>query len=270
MSTLAPSSVPTPARPAATRIGTPTAGRGVSATYLRLELRRFFRNRRTLIFSLVMPPAFFLIFGTASDYTTQKAGNGNVTAWVLVSMALYGALLTATSGGASVSVERAQGWTRQLRLTPLRSWAYVVTKVTATMALGAVSVLITMGVGLALGKAHMPFYAWILAPLIAWVGSIVFAAFGLFMGYLLPSENVMQVLGPVLALLSFAGGLFFPLGDGWFADIAKLMPTYGLAELTRAPLGDGFSWFAVVNVVAWAVVFSLGAGWRFRKDTARV
>jgi ABC-2 type transport system permease protein len=265
MSTVVPTSAP-----AASTAGVPTVGRGMSATYLRLEIRRFVRNRRTLIFSLVMPPVFFLIFGTASDYTTQKAGSGNVTAWILVSMALYGALLTATSGGASVSVERAQGWTRQLRLTPLRPWAYVATKVSATMALGAVSVLITMAVGLVLGKAHMPFYAWIAAPLIAWAGSIVFAAFGLFMGYLLPSENVMQILGPVLALLSFAGGLFFPLGDGWFADVAKLMPTYGLAELTRAPLGDGFSAWAVVNVVAWAVLFSLGAMWRFRKDTARV
>ena len=28
-----------------------------------------------------------------------------------------------------------------------------------------------------------------------------FAAFGLFMGYLLPSENVMQILGPGLAVL---------------------------------------------------------------------
>ncbi|GAA4848089.1 ABC transporter permease [Luteimicrobium xylanilyticum] len=270
MSTLATGSAPTPARPAPTRIGTPAARRGLSATYLRLEIRRFVRNRRTLVFSLIMPPAFFLIFGTASDYTTQKAGNGNVTAWILVSMALYGALLTATSGGASVSVERAQGWTRQLRLTPLRPWAYVVTKVAATMTLGAVSVLITMGVGLALGKAHMPFYAWILAPLIAWAGSLVFAAFGLFMGYLLPSENVMQILGPVLALLSFAGGLFVPLGDNWFADVAKFVPTYGLAELTRAPLGDGFSWLAVLNVVGWALVFALGAAWRFRKDTARV
>ena len=68
----------------------------------------------------------------------------------------------------------------------------------------------------------------------------MFAAFGLFMGYLLPAENVMQILGPVLALLAFAGGLFVPLGDGLFADIAKVVPTYGLAEIVRAPLtGDG-------------------------------
>ena len=49
--------------------------------------------------------------------------------------------------------------------------------------------------------------------LLAWVGALVFAAFGLFMGYLLPSENVMQILGPVLALLAFAGGLFVPLSQ---------------------------------------------------------
>ena len=106
---------------------------------------------------------------------------------------------------------------------------------------------------------------------LAWVGSVVFAAFGLFMGYLLPAENVMQILGPVLALLAFAGGLFVPLGDGLFADIAKVVPTYGLAEIVRAPLtGDAPSIWAVVNVVGWAAVFVGGAAWRFRRDTARV
>ena len=106
---------------------------------------------------------------------------------------------------------------------------------------------------------------------LAWIGSIVFAAFGLFMGYLLPSENVMQVLGPILALLAFAGGLFVPLGEGVFATLAQFTPTYGLAELVHAPLtGDGVSPWAIVNVVAWAAVFGFGAAWRFRRDTARV
>jgi ABC-2 type transport system permease protein len=179
-------------------------------------------------------------------------------------------MLTATAGGATVSVERSQGWTRQLRLTPLSTWSYVATKLAATMALGAVSVLITMVVG-SFFHADMPAYAWVVCPLIAWSGSIVFAAFGLFMGYLLPAENVMQVLGPVLGLLAFAGGLFVPLSDGWFAEVAKFIPTYGLAELSRAPIaGEGVPVVGIVNVVAWALVFTLGAAWRFRKDTARV
>ena len=102
---------------------------------------------------------------------------------------------------------------------------------------------------------------------------MVFAAFGLFMGYLLPSENVMQILGPALALLSFAGGLFVPLDQmgHTFATLAKFTPVYGVGQLARYPLThDGNLWLAVLNVVAWTLVFSIGAMWRFRRDTARV
>ena len=70
------------------------------------------------------------------------------------------------------------------------------------LALGALSVVAVNIVGVVNGKAEMPTHVWVSAALIAWAGSVVFGAFGLFMGYLLPSENVMQVLGPVLAGLA--------------------------------------------------------------------
>lgn len=243
---------------------------GFNRTFLRIEMLRLVRNRRTVFFALVMPPAFFLIFGTPSAYRTMSAGHGNVTAYIMISMAVYGAMLATTSGGAMVSVERSLGWSRQLRLTPLRPVAYILTKVLVAMALGLASVVIVYSVGYLAG-AQTDTTVWIESAVVAWLGSSVFAAFGLFMGYLLPAENVMQVLGPVLALLAFAGGLFVPLTDGVFATIAKFTPLYGLAELSRAPLGDaGWSLTAVVNLVAWAVVFVTGAAVMFRRDTARV
>ena len=52
---------------------------------------------------------------------------------------------------------------------------------------------------------------WITTAILAWGASLVFASFGLFMGYLLPSENVMQVIGPILAVFALFGGLFVPL-----------------------------------------------------------
>jgi hypothetical protein len=36
---------------------------GFSPSFLRLEIRRLLRNRRTMFFTLVMPPAFFLLLG---------------------------------------------------------------------------------------------------------------------------------------------------------------------------------------------------------------
>ena len=61
----------------------------------------------------------------------------------------------------------------------------------------------------------------------------VFASFGLFVGYLLPSENVMQILGFALMLLSFAGGLFIPasrMGDV-MGTIAQFTSVYDVVTI---------------------------------------
>jgi len=245
---------------------------GFNLGMIKLELRRMSRNKRTVIFTLILPAVFFLLFGTNSSSKHETVGGGNVTGYIMVSMAVYGAMLATTSGGAMVSIERAAGWSRQLRLTPLKPVAYIAVKLTLAMIIGLVSVLVAFAVG-AVSGAKLPTHAWILCGLLAWVCALVFAAFGLFMGYLLPSENVMQILGPVLAVLSFAGGLFAPLDTfgHTFATIAKFTPVYGVGELARYPLThDGTLWLAVLNVAAWTLIFSAGAMWRFRRDTARV
>ena len=245
---------------------------GFNSTLFALEVRRMLRNRRTLIFSIVLPVVFFLLFGTGHDYSNENAGHGNVAAYVMISMALYGAMLSTTAGGAMVSTERSQGWSRQLRLTPLTPTAYIAVKVLVAMLLGAVSIACVYVAG-NLTEARMDGPVWVETALIAWVGSLVFAAFGVFMGYLLPTDNVMQILGPGLALLAFLGGLFTPLDQmgQTFQTIATFTPMYGLGQLTRAPLsGDAAGWVAVANLVFWLVVFVGGAAWRFRRDTARV
>jgi ABC-2 type transport system permease protein len=252
---------------------------GFSPTFLKLEIRRLLRNRRTMIFTLVMPAAFFLLFGGLSDaYRAEDAGRGNVSAYLMVSFAVYGSMIANTSTGASVAVERAQGWSRQLRLTPLDPLAYIATKVLTAMVMGAASVAIVFAVGALSGAAQMPGWAWVVSGLAAWVCAVVFAAFGLFIGYLVPSENVMQLLGPVLALLALMGGIFVPLSalSDTLQTLASYTPAYGVGVLARAALvGDGVDLGhvdlgAVVNVVVWTAVFAAGAVWRFRRDTARV
>ncbi|MCU1599575.1 MAG: rane protein [Frankiales bacterium] len=245
--------------------------RGLNPTMLEIELRRVLRNKRTAIFTLIMPVVLFEVFGS-SQGTSDKVGDGNVTAYILISMAVYGAMLAATAAGASVSLERAAGWSRQLRLTPLAPAAYITAKVLSALVISATSVAVVYLVGTT-SKAQMPTSTWFQTALLAWVCSMVFAAFGLFMGYLLPSENVMQALGPGLALMSFAGGLFIPLSqyNDVFRAIAKVTPVYGVGELARYPLvHDGRLAGAIVNVVTWTLVFGIGAAMRFRRDTARV
>ena len=248
---------------------TPPLG-GLSLTLLLLEIRRRLRNRRSVFFSVLLPMAFFLMF-TTTDYSSTPYGNGNVVANMMIGMALYGALMTTTGAGAAVSTERASGWSRQLRLTPLKPIAYIAAKVIVGMLISAVAVGAVYACG-PYRHAHMPVSAWIASALIIWLGSLVFVAFGLFIGYLLPSDNAMQVVGPLMALLAFLGGMFIPLTPGSTMDrIGSLTPMYGLHNLALWPMGaETFSWWWMVNVLTWLAVFLGGAAWRMGRDTARV
>lgn len=246
---------------------------GFNLTVLRLEVRRLLRNRRTVLFTVVLPVFFFLLFGLNSSYANLPYHRGNESAFILINLALYGAVLATTAGGATVSIERAQGWSRQLRLTPLSPVAYILIKSLTAMVLGLSSLTAVYIVGGITGKPTMPVWVWVTTALCVWVGSLVFAAFGLFMGYLLPTENVMQLLSFVLVLFAFGGGLFIPINQfpSVIQEIAQYTPLYGLSYLVHTPLHGGAPHIAwIANAVVWLGIFVGGAVWRFRKDTARV
>ena len=244
---------------------------GLNLTVLGIELKRMLRNRRTIIFTLIFPAALLLVFG-GQDGWQDKAGSGNVAAYILISMGLYGAALTAAAGGSMVALERSLGWSRQLRLTPLNPVAYILMKAVVALTMGALAIAAVYVVGIVQGKAEMPTDVWILSAVVTLFCTLTFAALGVFVGFIVPGENAMQILGPGLALLAFLGGVFIPI-DSYsqiVRDIAYWTPMYGVAEIARAPLTHELPWYAVVNAVGWFLIFVAGAAWRMSKDTARV
>jgi ABC-2 type transport system permease protein len=158
-------------------------------------------------------------------------------------------------------------------VTPLSSTAYIATKMLTALVLGASSVIAVYVVGGISNKPSMPLQYWVITALCVWIGSLLFAAFGLFIGYLLPSENVMQIIGIALTLCSFAGGVFIPLSQFSPAmrTAAQFTPLYGLNQLVHLPLvGGSVHWSWILNLVAWLGIFVAGAIWRLRGDTTRV
>lgn len=244
---------------------------GFNATLLRIELTRMLRNRRTVVFTLILPVVLLLSVGNQRDWQ-ESIGSGNLAAYLMVSMGLYGAALTAAATGSMVALERATGWSRQLRLTPLNPVAYILTKALVALTMGALALVAVNIVAKLQGHAQMPAGTWIACLVVTLFCTLTFAALGVFAGYIVPGENVMQILGPGLAILSFLGGVFIPLSQysQLVRDIAYWTPMYGVAQVARAPLTHDLPWFAIVNAVAWFGLFVAGAAWRMSKDTARV
>lgn len=256
--------------PTATDVRTAPPLGGFNLTLLTLELRRMLRNRRVVVFTLLLPMALFLAFSGSSGDRGDRVGVGNVAAYIMISMALYGAALTTASTGSAVALERSLGWSRQLRLTPLSPVAYIAVKATCALVLGAMAVTAVNVAAVLQGRADMPVDRWVACAVLTLLCSSIFAALGLFVGYVVPGENAMQILGPGLALLAFLGNLFIPVTEGttmW--HIASVTPMFGVAEISRSPLTGELPWYAVVNAVAWLVVFVAGAAWRMSRDTDR-
>src|SRR5262249_41427681 len=126
----------------------------------------------------------------------------------------------------------------------------------------------------AIRGVSLPAQDWVLCGLAVCVASLVFATLGLFMGYLLPSENVMQILGPILGILAFLGGVFVPVNalSPSLEAAAEFRPVYGASQLAHLALGRGgaVGWAAAANIVVWLAIVVVGAPLLFRRGTRRV
>ena len=248
----------------------------MNVTYWAIDLRRTLRDITNIFFIVGLPLVMYFVFGSAQSYRDAPVAHGNVGAVVMISRAVYGAVTatTAISGGAAL--ERFQGWGRQLGLTPWSGAGFVVTKSAVAMTIAAVPVL-TVGIaGAATGAQATPL-AWVLSLGAAWLGSAVFAGYGLSAGMAFRSESALGVAGGSLVLLAFAGNLFIPL-SGVMLDLARFTPLYGVNALARYPITGGVVadgvvdpvWLPVLNVVAWALILGTTAAVLVRRRRGRV
>jgi ABC-2 type transport system permease protein len=247
----------------------------MNATFVLLDLRRITRNYSAMFFTAVLPAFFYLIFGATVDAKGADIGNGNVAMYVMITMAAYGAVLATTSVSANAAVERAQGWGRQVGLTPLGDSAYIAGKALVAMSVAAVPIALTYALGVATG-ARGSAGAWLLSAVLALVGSAAFAVYGLLMGTAFQSEASVGAASGSIVVFAFLGNLFVPLSGALLA-FAKFTPLYGYAALARYPLTEGYLtdgsrdplWLPVLNVVVWTLVFGGLATYFVRRGRER-
>lgn len=243
----------------------------------------FLRNVRMIeatFFIIVLPAALYFMFGALADYSDAPAGHGNVAAYNMVSMAVYGAALGTSSIAGSAAVERQKGWGRQLGLTGLSSQAYLVGKVLVALAIAVLPILVLFAAGALTGARVDGAERWLAIGLLTLIASLPFAFYGLAAALLFRSEAAVSAASGLLVVLAFFGNLFVPL-SGTMLEIAKFTPVYGSAALARWPQLEGAVidingpgstdplWMIVLNVVAWTAIFAMICWAASRRTTSR-
>ncbi|MEU0220847.1 ABC transporter permease [Streptomyces sp. NPDC006265] len=241
---------------------------------IKLELARALRNRKFLFFSVIYPSVLFLIIAGNADGATEIPGSGlTLPAYMMVSMASFGALTAVLMGNSErIAKERECGWVRQLRLTPLPGRGYVLAKTASAAVVSLPSIVIVFAVAASVKDVRLDAWQWLALTGAIWAGSLVFAALGVAIGYLASGDAVRPITMITYFGLSMLGGLWMPTTTfpDWLQDIAKWLPTHAYAALgqaieqSRAPHVQDLA----VLVVSF-VLFAGGAAWLYRKDTLK-
>jgi ABC-2 type transport system permease protein len=239
-------------------------------TYTWYEILRTFRNRRFFIFSLGFPLVlYFLIAGP--NRNEHNIGSSGISApvYFMVGLVAFGAMTAVLASGARIAGERAVGWNRQLRITPLSTRTYFRAKVATGYLMALVTIALLYLSGVSLGVRLAP-SRWVDMTLLILVGLVPFVPLGILMGHLLNVDSVGPAMGGTTAVFALLGGTWFPLGSGVLNDIGQALPSYWLVRASRVAIGSG-GWGARgwLVVGAWTLVLTVLAARAYLRDTRR-
>ncbi len=237
-------------------------------TYLKYELVRALRNTRFFLFSLGFPLVLFLILAGSNRHAT--IGGIPLPLYFLAGMITWGTMSAVVSSGARIATERAAGWNRQLRLTPLSARTYLRAKVLGGYVVAAMGIVLLYAAGIALG-VRLPADRWLGMAALILVGLVPFAALGIWLGHVLSPDAIGPAMGGISALFALLGGAWGPLAArGFMLHVVQVLPSYWLVQAGHvAATGTGWGTRGWVVIAAWALLFGALAARAFRRDTRR-
>ena len=240
-------------------------------TYTRFELLRVIRSRRFVFLALGFPVALYYAIAAPNRHESNLAQTGiSAPLYFMVGLAAFGTMNAMMSTGARIAAERAVGWNRQLRITPLSTRDYFRAKVLTGYAMASLTLAVLFVAGATLGVS-LSAGAWVRMTVLILIGLIPFAAFGILLGHVLTPDSIGPTLGGATAFFAFLGGAWFPITSGVLKTIAESIPSYWLVQAAHIGVGgNGWSVEGWLTVAAWTVVLAALARRAYYRDTRRV
>jgi len=241
----------------------------IRVTYLRYEVLRNFRNWRFIVLTLAFPLVLYFAVATENQH---KMFNGTAfPLYFMTAMATLGTMASVISGGAIIAADRAAGWTRQMRITPLRAATYLRAKVVCGYLRALLTIVLLALAGTLLG-VRLSAGEWLTVVGLLLAGLVPFAVLGIIIGHLIGTDATAPAVGGIVTLFCLLGGVYgFQIAQsGPMLQVIKGLPSYWLVQAGKSALG-GSGWPAEGWIVAavWTGVLVPLAVLAYRRDTSR-
>jgi ABC-2 type transport system permease protein len=237
------------------------------------ELRKVSRVPSFVVPTIIFPILFFAMFGLPNASRTIEGVN--VGAYLMASYGAYSMMAAALiSFAVSIATERALGWNRLLRVTPLSPAAYFGAKGVMALTIGAVSLTTLFLFGVVVAHVALPVLVWLRLGGILLVGMVPFVLLGMAIGYSVSPAAAAPITNLIFLPLSFASGLFMPLQmlPQGVQRVAPYLPSYHVGQLGWSTIGSGDGlgiWTHLAWLGGYSLVFALFARTAFKRDEGR-
>jgi ABC-2 type transport system permease protein len=242
----------------------------VLTSLLRADFVVFVKNRRALLFSILLP--LFLLLTTNSNKALQHFGG---SLFVIGLAIAYGMGATSIMGYAlTVARDREKGVFQRLRVTPAPTWTIMATRLGMQVVANLIIALVVVIVGTQMHHISLSAGAYGLVLLVSILGGAVFLSLGQALVGLVKSADTVNAVGRLLfiALILLASlGQSGALGSAWqsisrWSPVGTVMTLFaGVLKLSAWNHTDTLS---LAVSVAYIVVFA-GIGIRWFQWDAR-
>ena len=247
----------------------------------KLEIKQFFRQRESVVFTLLFPLILLAIFGSVFD---TKIAPGVTFSQYFVAGMIASALVNTGFQQLAIfiPVERDLGALKRLRGTPMPATSYFIGKAILVTFSMLVQVALLLAAGVVFFGVELPTQGskWLLFIGLLITGSIVSTILGVaFSSVPKSARGASAIVSPVVIILQFFSGVFFIFTDlpGWMQQVAAIFPLKWLTQGMRSVfLPDSFAtreiasnWevgrtFAIIGI--WLVVGTFLAVRTFKWD----
>jgi ABC-2 type transport system permease protein len=205
----------------------------------RAELRQFFRQRQSVVFTFALPIILLVLFGQIFHGQIGHTGV-SFRQYFLAGIIASGLMSTAFVGlGDSVAADREDGTLARLAGTPLQPAAYFAGKAILAIGLSLAEVAALLALGVAMLGLHLPASPerWLTFGWVFLLGSATCALLGIAVGSLAAStRSSFALLNLPYLVLSFISGVYFVFSrlPAGLQHIAALFPLKWICQGLRS------------------------------------
>jgi ABC-2 type transport system permease protein len=202
-----------------------------------VEVKEFFRQRESVVFTLLLPVLLLVVFGAVLDY---DIGSGvTFTQYFMAGIIAAGILGASLQNMAiSIATERSDGTLKSLAGTPMPRSAYFVGKIVQVLAVTLAIIVVLLLIGVVFYGIDLPSGTdWLTFAWVAALGAAACTLLGIAVSSLAKNgRSASATVTPVALVLQFISGVFFQFSSipTWMQAVASFFPLKWMGQGLRS------------------------------------